>query len=141
MSFAAKPEEPWAPLHRVLAEKAWDDCCPFWDEDGQGYLIGTHFADGYKIHLFKMTADGKSLIKDSEVIYQSHGSEAHKLYKINAIIIIFLVRCVTTRVLMMASAKKIWGLQPHGSGTSSPKKINGLYLIHSFRSVRRQPIG
>ena len=46
---------PWEPLASVLRGPGWDDCCPFWDEDGQGYLVGTHFADGYKIHLFKLT--------------------------------------------------------------------------------------
>jgi len=111
MSSAAKPEGPWSPLHRVWAEKGWDDCCPFWDEDGQGYLIGTHFADGYKIHLFKMTDDGKSLIKDSDqVIYQSHGSEANKLYKIKGYYYhLFSEVRNNVRVLMMERSKNIYG--------------------------------
>lgn len=111
MSSAAKAEGPWEPLHRVWAEKGWDDCCPFWDEDGQGYFIGTHFADGYKIHLFKMTADGKSLIKESDkVIYQSNGSEANKLYKINGYYYhLFSEVRNNVRVLMMERAKNIYG--------------------------------
>ena len=111
MSSAAKPEGPWEPLHRLWAEKGWDDCCPFWDEDGQGYLIGTHFADGYKIHLFKMTADGKSLVKGSDkVIYQSNGSEANKLYKINGYYYhLFSEVRNNVRVLMMERAKNIYG--------------------------------
>jgi beta-xylosidase len=75
---------PWEPVHAVLREKGWDDCCPFWDDDGTGYLVGTHFADGYKIHLFRMTADGREVVRESDrVIHQSRGSEANKLYKIN----------------------------------------------------------
>lgn len=111
MSTAEKPEGPWTPLHRVWAEKGWDDCCPFWDDDGQGYLIGTHFADGYKIHLFKMTADGKSLVKESDrVIYQSNGSEANKLYKINGYYYhLFSEVRNNVRVLMMERSKNIWG--------------------------------
>ena len=48
MTTATDPAGPWEPLHRVMNEPGWDDCCPFWDDDGQGYFIGTHFADGYK---------------------------------------------------------------------------------------------
>lgn len=111
MTSAEKPEGPWAPLTHILAEKGWDDCCPFWDEDGQAYLIGTHFAGGYKIHLFRMTADGRSLIKVSDkVIYQSDGSEANKLYKINGWYYhLFSEVRNNVRVLMMQRAKNIWG--------------------------------
>ncbi len=74
MSTAARPEGPWEPVHKMMRGKGWDDCCPFWDEDGQGYLIGTNFSDHYKIHLLKMSADGKSIINGSDkVIYQSKG--------------------------------------------------------------------
>jgi beta-xylosidase len=84
MSTAKSAAGPWEPLHKILDEKGWDDCCPFWDDDGQGYLVGTNFNDGYKVHLFKMSADGKALLKESDkVIHQSKGSEANKLYKIN----------------------------------------------------------
>jgi beta-xylosidase len=41
MTTAKDPEGPWEPLHHVLKEKGWDDCCPFWDDDGQGYFVGT----------------------------------------------------------------------------------------------------
>jgi len=111
MSSAMKPEGPWTPLQQVLQEKGWDDCCPFWDDDGQGYLVGTHFADGYKIHLFKMAKDGKSLIRESDkVIYQSKGSEANKLYKINGYYYhLFSEVRNDVRVLMMERAKDIWG--------------------------------
>ncbi|WP_295675423.1 glycoside hydrolase 43 family protein, partial [uncultured Mucilaginibacter sp.] len=84
MSTAKNAEGPWSPLHCVLRQKGWDDCCPFWDDDGQAYLVGTHFSEGYQIHLFKMTPDGKQLIKGADkIIHQSKGSEANKLYKIN----------------------------------------------------------
>ena len=43
MTTATNPSGSWEPLHPVLMESGWDDCCPFWDEDGQGYLIATHF--------------------------------------------------------------------------------------------------
>ncbi|HZL77257.1 MAG TPA: glycoside hydrolase 43 family protein, partial [Candidatus Limnocylindrales bacterium] len=86
MSTATNPAGPWTALHPVLPEAGWDDCCPFWDDDGQGYLVGSNFRDGYKIHLWKLTPDGRNLIKESDrVIHQSKGSEANKLYKINGL--------------------------------------------------------
>lgn len=111
MTTAEKPEGPWEPLHHVLKEKGWDDCCPFWDDDGQGYLIGTKFSDGYKIHLFKMTTDGKELIKESDkVIYQSKGSEANKLYKINGLYYhLFSEVKPEGRALMMERSENIYG--------------------------------
>ena len=77
---------PWEPLTCLWRTSGWDDPCPFWNDDGQGYLVTSHYADGYKIHLFKLSADGKSLLKDSDrVIHQSQGSEANKLYKIHGL--------------------------------------------------------
>lgn len=111
MSTAKKAEGPWEPLHKVLDAKGWDDCCPFWDDDGQGYLIGSNFSDGYKIHLFKMTPDGKELIKESDkVIYQSRGSEANKLYKINGTYYHFFSEVhADGRAVMMERSKNIYG--------------------------------
>jgi beta-xylosidase len=84
MSTATNPNGPWEPVSPVLAEAGWDDCCPFWDDDGQGYLVGTHFSDNYSIHLFKLSADGRKIIEGTDkVIHQSKGSEANKFYKIN----------------------------------------------------------
>lgn len=120
MSTAKQAEGPWEPLHRLTAEKGWDDGCPFWDENGQAYFIGTNFSDGYKIHLFKMSADGKSLIKGSDkVIYQSKGSEANKLYKINGLYYHFFSEVRDGgRAIMMERSKNIWG--PY----EGPKKLS-----------------
>ncbi len=111
MTTADKIEGPWTPLHCLLNEKGWDDCCPFWDGDGQGYFVGTAFSDGYKIHLWKMTADGKDLIKESDkVIYQSKGSEANKLYKFNGLYYHFFSEVKKDgRAVMMERSKTIWG--------------------------------
>ncbi|MBC7826650.1 MAG: glycoside hydrolase 43 family protein [Chitinophagaceae bacterium] len=111
MTTAKNPAGPWEPLHQVMAEKGWDDCCPFWDDDGQGYLIGTNFSDGYKIHLFKLTADGKNIFRESgKVIYQSKGSEANKLYKINGTYYHFFSEVKPSgRAIMMERSKNIRG--------------------------------
>ena len=111
MTTAPSPAGPWAPVHCLWRTSGWDDPCPFWDDDGQGYLVATHYADGYKIHLFKMSADGKSLRLDSDrVIHQSDGSEANKLYKINGLYYhLFSEVHGEGRVVMMERAKSLDG--------------------------------
>ncbi len=91
MSTAVNAAGPWDPLTRVLSDTStnfpaagWDDCCPFWDDNGQGYLVLSNFSNSYNIHLCKMSADGKRLLSATDsIIHQSSGSEANKLYKIN----------------------------------------------------------
>ncbi|NMO95160.1 glycoside hydrolase family 43 protein [Paenibacillus lemnae] len=115
MSTAADPAGPWEPLHCVWEVEGWDDCCPFWDDDGQGYLVATHFADNYKIHLFQLSEDGKTLLHDSaKVIHQYKGSEASKLYKINGSYYLFHSEIREkevgeVRVVMMLRSKHIYG--------------------------------
>jgi len=86
MSTARDPAGPWEPLHQVMGEAGWDDCCPFWDDDGQGYFVGTNFRDNYKTWLFKLTEDGCGLMSGWRVLLnEGSGREANKLYKINGI--------------------------------------------------------
>jgi len=114
VTTATDPAGPWAPLHRMAGlphPNGWDDCCPFWDDDGQGYLVGTCFKDNYKIHLWKMTPDNLDLVPESDrIIHQSAGSEANKLYKINGTYYHFYSDCQKEgRVMMMKRASSING--------------------------------
>jgi beta-xylosidase len=117
LTTATDPAGPWAPATLVLASKGWDDPCPFWDDDGQGYLVTSNFsadpANGksYNIHMFKLAADGKSLVKDSDrIIHQSRGSEANKLYKINGLYYHYYSEVKTEgRVIMMNRAPSLDG--------------------------------
>jgi len=111
MTSAERPEGPWAPLQHVLRSPGWDDCAPFWDDDGKGYLVGTHFSDGYKIHLWELSADNRSLVPGTDrVIYQSKGSEASKLYKVNGTYYHFFSEVQgDVRVMMMRRAPSIRG--------------------------------
>jgi beta-xylosidase len=47
VTTATNAAGPWEPLTCVMRAPGWDDCCPFWDDDGQGYLVGTCFKDNY----------------------------------------------------------------------------------------------
>ncbi len=117
MSSAENPAGPWEPLHPLWNVKGWDDCCSFCDDDNQLYFIATHFEPDaknnkrYNIHLFKMTADGKSLIMGSDsIIYQAKGSEANKLYKINGRYYHYFSEVKEEgRVIMMQRAANIYG--------------------------------
>jgi beta-xylosidase len=111
MSSATNPAGPWEPLTSFWKVTGWDDCCSFCDDDGQLYFIATNYADNYKIHLFKMAVDGKSLDLNSDVvIHQSTGSEANKLYKIKDWYYHFFSEVKTEgRVMMMERSKTIFG--------------------------------
>jgi beta-xylosidase len=111
MTSAEKPEGPWTPVHPLLRASGWDDCAPFWDDDGKGYFIGTHFSDGYKIHLWEMSPDNRALVPESDrVIYQSKGSEANKLYKFNGTYYHFFSEVQgDERVMMMRRAPSLRG--------------------------------
>ena len=112
MSTAKNPAGPWSPLHPVLSEAGWDDCCPFWDDDGQAYLVGTNFRENYKTYLFQLTRDGREIIKSTgQLIKEGSGREANKLYKINGWYYHLFSEHQggTSRYVMMQRAKKITG--------------------------------
>lgn len=112
MSTATNPAGPWEPLHQVLKADGWDDCCPFWDDDGQGYLVGTHFRDNYKTYLFKLTSDGREIVKETgRLINEGSGREANKLYKIGGVYYHFFSEHQpgVGRYVMMQRSKNISG--------------------------------
>jgi len=117
MTTATDPAGPWEPLHQVWKVSGWDDCCPFWDDDGQPYFIATNFSKDpkshqtYNIHIFRMTPDGKKLLPESDtIIHRSEGSEANKLYKINGLYYHFFSEVKSEgRVIMMERSKNIYG--------------------------------
>lgn len=84
MTSARRIEGPWAPLTKMNIGGGWDDCCPLFDDNGQNYFVATHFADGYKTYIFRLSEDGKAVDWDSRVlINEGYGREANKLYKWN----------------------------------------------------------
>ena len=82
MTSARKIEGPWAPLTKMNIDGGWDDCCPLFDDNGQNYFVATHFADGYKTYMFRLSDDGKTVDWDSRtLINEGYGREANKIYK------------------------------------------------------------
>ncbi len=77
--------EPWC----LQEAKGWIDPCPFWDEDGQAYLVHAYAMSrsGLKerIHLWPMTPDGRRLLGQGyELFHTPHhlyleGPKVHKI--------------------------------------------------------------
>ncbi len=87
----------WEPVHRVCRSKGWIDTCPFWDEDGQAYLVHafSRLRAGFRnvLHLRRMSADGRELLDGGKEIISGHGQytvvEGPKLYKRNGFYYVF----------------------------------------------------
>jgi hypothetical protein len=69
VSTATKPEGPWSAPVAVIAEAGLEDPCPFWDDDGQAYLIHGKVGAGPLV-LHRMAPDGKSVLPGGKVIVE-----------------------------------------------------------------------
>ncbi|HEU5078963.1 MAG TPA: family 43 glycosylhydrolase [Opitutaceae bacterium] len=76
------PAGPWDPAVTVKAVEKWEDPCPFWDDDGQAYLVHSLKGAGPLI-LHKLSADGTKLLDDGKEIYRGPTAEGPKLFKRN----------------------------------------------------------
>lgn len=80
MSTATDPAGPWAPLHQVKNVVKWEDPCPFWDEDGNAYLVRSRHRAG-PIIIHRMSADGRNLLDDGITVYEGPIAEGPKVHK------------------------------------------------------------
>jgi beta-xylosidase len=74
------PAGPWSAMVTVKTVDRWEDPCPFWDDDGQAYLVHSVYGAGPLI-LHKMSADGTRLLDDGVEIYRGPVAEGPKLFK------------------------------------------------------------
>jgi beta-xylosidase len=92
VSTAPKMTGPWSEPETVLAGPGYEDPCPFWDNDGQAYLVHSRLGAGPLI-LHRMSPDGKRLLDAGKVIVQDPVHlptlEGPKLYKRNGWYYIF----------------------------------------------------
>lgn len=83
------PAGKWEPPHLVKEASGWIDPCPFWDEDGQAYLVhafaGSRAGVKSVVVLHRMSADGKQLLDDGVLVFDGHehhttieGTKMHK---------------------------------------------------------------
>jgi len=82
MTTAEKPEGPWAPVVQVVKTPGWEDPCPFWDDNGQGYLGRSKVGAG-PIYIHKLSEDGKKLLDDGVIVYTGPVAEGTKIHKLN----------------------------------------------------------
>jgi beta-xylosidase len=82
LRYTAKdPAGPWTG-GLIKAVDQWEDPCPFWDDDGQAYLVHSKLGAGPLI-LHKMSPDGTQLLDDGVEIYRGPVAEGPKFYKRN----------------------------------------------------------
>lgn len=80
MTSAADPAGPWELLHLVKGIAKWEDPCPFWDEDGEAYLVRSRHRAG-PIIIHRMSADGRTLLDDGVTVYEGPVAEGPKMFK------------------------------------------------------------
>lgn len=80
MTSATDPAGPWSPLHLVKGITKWEDPCPFWDEDGNAYLVRSRHRAG-PIIIHRMSPDGKTLLDDGITVYKGPVAEGPKMFK------------------------------------------------------------
>jgi beta-xylosidase len=69
VATARDPAGPWT-LEQMVAVELWEDPAPFWDDDGNAYLVrGKVRAD--ILYLHRMSRDGKKLLDNGRIIYHN----------------------------------------------------------------------
>src|SRR6185295_15489741 len=94
---AKNPAGPWSTPLLVKPAKGWIDTCPFWDDDGQAYLVHAwaNSRSGIKsiLTINRMSADGTRLLDEGQMVFDGHQHhptiEGPKLYKRNGFYYIF----------------------------------------------------
>lgn len=94
---ATDPLGPWSPPLCVKKAIGWIDPCPFWDADGDAYLVNA-FANsriGFKsvLRMNRLSVDGTKVLDEGRFIFDGQGHhltiEGPKLYKRNGWYYIF----------------------------------------------------
>ncbi len=98
--FMVKTKDPfgeWSDVITLTRSKGWIDPCPFWDDDGNSYIVRgvARSRSGLKsrLYLHRMSADGERLLDGGVLIYdgriQNPTIEGPKMYKRNGYYYIF----------------------------------------------------
>lgn len=66
---ANDPAKDWD-LHQVVSVELWEDPCPFWDEDGQAWLVRSKLCAN-EIYLHKMSPDGRKILDNGVTVFKS----------------------------------------------------------------------
>jgi len=92
MGKAKNPAGPWGALVRVQESKGWIDPCPFWDDDGNAYLVHAWANSRAGINsiltINRMSANGTKLLDEGKLVVDGRDGkyrtlEGPKMYKRN----------------------------------------------------------
>jgi beta-xylosidase len=109
---------PWSKPQLIMPGKGFIDPCPFWDENGEAYLIHAYAGSraGIKciLTLNKMNAAGDSILDDGVMVFDGHPDnptlEGPKMYKRNGYYYIFApAGGVSTGWQLVMRSKSIYG--------------------------------
>ncbi|MDO5416844.1 MAG: glycoside hydrolase 43 family protein [Lachnospiraceae bacterium] len=97
VSTTKDPAGEWSPMRLLKEASGWIDPCPFWDEDGNAYLVFAYARSRcgikHRLSICRMDPDAEYLIGEPVLIYdgiQTHPTlEGPKLYKRNGWYYIF----------------------------------------------------
>ncbi len=117
MATAKTVDGPWSAPVAVIAQEGLEDPCPFWDDDGQTYLVHGKVGAGPLV-LHRMSPDGKRVLDAGTVIAEDAKAlpvlEGPKLYKRNGWYYIFApIGGVDTGPQAVLRARNIWGPYTH----------------------------
>lgn len=115
---AEDPFGPWSGPVPIREGAGWIDPCPFWDDDGQAYLINgfAYSRSGIKstLHISRMKPDCSGLLDEGRHVFDGHRTqptiEGPKLYKRNGYYYIFApAGGVKHGWQTVLRSKSIWG--------------------------------
>jgi beta-xylosidase len=118
MVKARNPAGPWTEPLLLKSARGWIDPCPFWDDDGNAYLVHAwaNSRSGIKsiLTLNRMSADGTKLLDEGMMVFDGrihHPTiEGPKLYKRNGYYYIFApAGGVTSGWQTVLRARNIYG--------------------------------
>jgi beta-xylosidase len=73
MATAKDPVGHWE-LHHVVNVELWEDPCPFWDDDGQAYLVRSKLRADI-LYLHRISPDGKRLLDNGTIIFHDEKTQ------------------------------------------------------------------
>ena len=73
MANAKRAAGPWK-LHYITKVELWEDPCPFWDDDGNAYLVRSKLRADI-LYLHQMSKNGKKLLDNGAIIFQDEKNQ------------------------------------------------------------------
>lgn len=118
LTKATNPAGPWSEPVLVEGGKGLIDPCPFWDDDGQAYLIhgwaGSRAGIKSILTVKKLSQNGQQVLDEGVIVYDGHETdptiEGPKVYKRNGYYYIFApAGGVSTGWQLVLRARTIYG--------------------------------